>query len=432
MLYRPIWFVLTLFFRVYFKRFYVSGRKNLVTGKPVIMPCNHVNAFIDPIMLPSEIWPKVHYIVRGDIFNSPFKRWLLWQMNQIPMYRARDGASNVKKNDESFERCYDILSRNQRIMIFSEGDCVQEKHLRSIKKGTARMAFGTVKKHGWDIDLQILPNTVNYTYPSKFRTEVIIKIGEPISLLDYKEAFEADEAKAMTTLSRDIEEAIKKIYIHIEDRKDLNFFEQAIKIERANKTRDRIPWSTKNNNRFAIEQNVANKINELRANQPEQLDKVKADADDYYKLLKKLNIRDKNFGEYRPNLFFGSLIGLIGFPIFALGYILNIGQHTFANNFVKKNIRLIHFKNSIRLGFSLVLNILITVIISIVAAFQNIWLGVAMPFILFAIAWCAINYYEYMLDVLSQYRFVTVAKKQSKQVKLAAVKRMQILKKLGL
>ena len=55
---------------------------------------------------------------------------------------------NILKNDATYEKTYELLGKNDWIVIFPEGDCVQEKHLRPIKKGTARMAFGAMEKDG--------------------------------------------------------------------------------------------------------------------------------------------------------------------------------------------------------------------------------------------------------------------------------------------
>ena len=196
MLYRPVWILCIILYRVFFKHFIIKENK-VDLSKPTIFISNHNNAFIDPIVYAATILSRMYFIVRGDIFNTPVKRWFLWNLGQIPMFRIRDGIDNVKRNESSFEQSYDLLGNNENILIFPEADCVQKKRLRGLKKGTARMAFGAVTKHGWDIDLQILPVMNNYTYPREFRTEVMTNVGEPICLNDYREIYEKDENQAL-------------------------------------------------------------------------------------------------------------------------------------------------------------------------------------------------------------------------------------------
>ena len=337
MLYRPIWWCLNFYYRVFMRRAIVSGIDNWLSDKPVINPINHVNAFLDPVIVPPLKWQKVHYIVRGDVFKNNFVAWVLWQMNQIPMFRQRDGATNMKKNQESFDRCYDLLKKNERIFIFSEGDCVQEKHLRSIKKGTARMAFGAIDKHGWDIDLHFLPFTVNYSHPAEPRFEMMVKFGEPIPLSKYKELYEEDPARAITRVTRELEQAMKDVYVCVEQRDDLKVLDQLLEIERNNHTYPKLKWLYYADEPFDREKNIANRINQTREEDLEKLDKIKEDAADYYRNLKKLGIKDRDFSEYQPNLFLNAILAVIGLPFFLLAALFFGAQTYFADNMAEEN-----------------------------------------------------------------------------------------------
>ncbi len=62
-------------------------------------------------------------------------------------------------------------------MIFSEGRCVNEWHLRPLKKGTARLAVSTWEK---GIDLQVVPVGFNYSAFRVFGKNVHINFGKPL------------------------------------------------------------------------------------------------------------------------------------------------------------------------------------------------------------------------------------------------------------
>lgn len=417
MFYRPLWIMLLFIYRVFFKRFYTSGFDNIEIDKPIIFIGNHVNAFLDPLMLPTQFWKKIYFIVRGDIFNTPFKRWMLWHTNQMPMFRERDGRNSVHKNEATYQKSYDLLKKNSWILIFSEGDCVQEKHLRPIKKGTARMAFGAVEKHGWELDVHLVPTTENYTHPAEFRTEVMMNIGTPIQLYDYKELYEEDKAKATNKLTKDIEAAMKAAYIHIENRADLHLFEQLIEIERNNKPENFLPWRIKNSLRFNREQKVANDINKLRIESEENLEELKSTANKYYDAMAALNLTDNFFSIYKPNVFVGFLLIIACFPIYLIGYVLNIGQYKFADYFAMNKIKMIHFKNSIRLGIILSLNLIIFFILIIIVSFDSLIWAASIPFIATILAWFTINYKEQTIKFFNYLKYQSIRKKNLEEIK---------------
>ncbi len=394
MLYRPVWILCIILYRVFFKHFIIKENK-VDLSKPTIFISNHNNAFIDPIVYAATILSRMYFIVRGDIFNTPVKRWFLWNLGQIPMFRIRDGIDNVKRNESSFEQSYDLLGNNENILIFPEADCVQKKRLRGLKKGTARMAFGAVTKHGWDIDLQILPVMNNYTYPREFRTEVMTNVGEPICLNDYREIYEKDENQALTKLTKEMAARMKRDYIHIEHPENDDLFERLVIIARNDNPTKTIPWLQFQESRFRLEKSIADRLNEIGTDSDERAE-LDADTKQYLDELKSLNISDKVFAGAAPNLFFGAIVTLVGFPVYVFGILLNIFQFEFAKHIADKKIKQVIFQNSIRYGALLVTNLLVVLALMISVSFYNWKLALLTPFVLAIIAFFTINYHEYV------------------------------------
>ncbi|MBP7306790.1 MAG: 1-acyl-sn-glycerol-3-phosphate acyltransferase, partial [Saprospiraceae bacterium] len=134
--------VVGIYLRFCYKRIYSNKFNELPDNTPIMLACNHNNAFSDALFVGSYLSDlDMNFITRGDVFN-PKMMWFFNLTNQIPIFRFRDGYENLKKNNNSLEFCYKALGKNQRIIIFSEGDCITEKRLRHLQKGTARMAFG--------------------------------------------------------------------------------------------------------------------------------------------------------------------------------------------------------------------------------------------------------------------------------------------------
>ena len=94
---------------------------------------------MDAIMVGSALPRRSWFLARSDVFR---KKWLanfLSFIGVIPIYRLLEGAENLQRNDETFDKCSKMLEQKKAIIIFSEGLCIQERRLRKLKKGTAPM-----------------------------------------------------------------------------------------------------------------------------------------------------------------------------------------------------------------------------------------------------------------------------------------------------
>ena len=67
------------------------------------------------------------------------------------------------------------------VLIFSEGKCINEWHLRPLKKGTARLAISSWENN---IPLHVLPVGINYSSFRRFGKNIYINFGELISKED--------------------------------------------------------------------------------------------------------------------------------------------------------------------------------------------------------------------------------------------------------
>jgi hypothetical protein len=367
---------------------------------------------MDPVMLPMFFYKAVYYIVRGDVFKKGPIRWFLHKTHQIPMFRMRDGLENVKRNDTTFDHCYNLLRDNNIIMIFSEGDCVQEKHLRPLQKGTARMAFGAVEKYGWDIDLQVQVSSVNYTHPSKFRTEVMVVLGDAFPISSYRQMYEESPALAIREVTADIERRIKEIYIALEDRRDMDLFELLVPLVRSGLPRPLFPWVSKSFARIDSERNLADLINKTRKEEPKLLESTVKEAEEYHTQLKQLKLSDSVFGVNRPRLLYGTVAGFVGFPFFAVGYLYNIAAYRWVEGFLARNIKDVIFVNSVRLlVFFVVIAAQSAVLTSLVAFIWGWWAIWVIP-MAFIVSWMAINYYEFMAEVEYAWRWALTKRRK--------------------
>ena len=143
----------------------------------MLLACNHPNSFLDAILLDLLFHRPVWSLARGDVFANPAIRKLLTKLRILPVYRQTEGFTNLGANYHTFEACLKVFRQDGLVMIFSEGRCVNEWHLRPLRKGTSRLA-----QLAWEegLPLRILPVGINYSSFSRFGKNVRLNFGEPV------------------------------------------------------------------------------------------------------------------------------------------------------------------------------------------------------------------------------------------------------------
>ena len=74
---------------------------------------------------------KITSLTRSDVFGGPLQ-WFLDALQMLPVYRIRNGYSNLKKNDAIFEKCFDLLGSGKFLLMFSEGGHHHEYYLKNL------------------------------------------------------------------------------------------------------------------------------------------------------------------------------------------------------------------------------------------------------------------------------------------------------------
>lgn len=365
--------------KVFFRKVYFSNEQNIPKDKPVILATNHPTAFIEPCVIACCLDTDMHFIVRGDIFKKPLYRKFLMALKMIPIYRSTDGFSKMKQNFATLDYCYEALNDKKTIMILSEGKTIQEKRLRPIQKGTARMAFGTWDKYGKDLDIQIVPVGVNYTYADKFRSEVMIDFGKPIVLRDYLAMYEENDKKAIRILTKDLAEGMKARIITIEKVADEELTENLFTLYRNNTLQKPLPIESNDEKRLIAEQNIANKINELSE---EAKISLKSEVDAYFQQVRAADTSD--FGVAQGHSWLGLrklIILIIGFVPFLLGYVLNFLPAWYANHVGETSVKQLEFIASVKIAVAMggfMLYYFLCLVAAIIVGTWHFWVFILM------------------------------------------------------
>lgn len=200
--------------KLYFKRIEIHGLENIPKTGPVILVANHQNAFLDAILTHLCQPRPPHFLTRGDVFNKPLANLFLRSLKMRPIFRFRDGLTNVKKNEKTFEECFNILESGQVLAIFPEGNHDLKFNLRTLQKGCARIVYDTEKRNDFELNVHIVPFGIQYYGNQHSRSKVLIQVGEPILSIDFKE-FKEDEKTYHLALTERIKSKLSPLILQI-------------------------------------------------------------------------------------------------------------------------------------------------------------------------------------------------------------------------
>lgn len=177
MLYQLLKIPARLGFWLYCRTLKTNNKSAFKLEGPLLIAANHPNSFLDAIIIATLFDKPVYSLARGDAFKNKFYARLLKSLNMYPVYRTSEGVENMEHNYSTFDACKEIFKKNGIVLIFSEGRCINEWHLRPLKKGTARLALSS-----WNegIDLTVLPTGINYQSFRSYDKDVHLFFGKPI------------------------------------------------------------------------------------------------------------------------------------------------------------------------------------------------------------------------------------------------------------
>jgi 1-acyl-sn-glycerol-3-phosphate acyltransferase len=167
--------------KIFCRKIIINHPENLKMDGPLLLGANHPNSFLDAILLDILFQKSIWSLTRGDMFKKPFYIRLLKWLKMLPVYRTSEGVENLDINYKTFDACKEIFKKKGVVLMFSEGKCINEWHLRPLKKGTARLAIGS-----WQdgIDVKVLPVGINYSSFRRFGKNIFINFGTVITQHD--------------------------------------------------------------------------------------------------------------------------------------------------------------------------------------------------------------------------------------------------------
>jgi 1-acyl-sn-glycerol-3-phosphate acyltransferase len=177
---------------------------------PLLLASNHPNSFLDAIIFDILFEQPIWSLARGDVFKNKLISRVLGSLKMFPVYRVSEGVENLNSNYETFKNCKALFRKKGIVLIFSEGKCINEWHLRPLKKGTARLAISSWEEN---IPLEVLPVGINYSSFRRFGKNVIINFGDTITREDI--SFTASEGIRYQAFNNKLQQQLNSLVFEI-------------------------------------------------------------------------------------------------------------------------------------------------------------------------------------------------------------------------
>jgi len=409
-----------LVFHLYYKKVKVVGRKNIPYGSPIIFTPNHQNALMDALIVLDTARISPVFMARADIFRNKTQKKILTFLKMLPVYRMRDGAEELSKNDDTFIICLDILRDCCSVCLMPEGNHGDKRRLRPLVKGTFRIAFKAHEEFGHKNPVMIVPVGIDFGHYQKMRQDLLVIYGKPIEVSEYMDAFHENPAKAMNSLKERLKEEIKKIIIHIESDE---YYDMCQDLRTIYNSRMRNRAGIKGNGlykRFEADKQMISIIEQNIISDPEKMKGLSEKVSEYMETLKSLNLRNwvierKSFS--LPGIFLRSVLLVLTLPIFIIGYISNIIPYTVPLKAIK-NVKDPQFISSFKFAVALLFFPVYYAIIGIIAGILTgpAWIPWAIMLVFLLSGYYAMNFTFSLKKLLAAIRFRTLMRKKDYRI----------------
>ncbi|MGV3504019.1 MAG: lysophospholipid acyltransferase family protein [Adhaeribacter sp.] len=323
-----LYFLLKIIFktslRVFFRKMEVRNAHLIPAEGPLVLVANHPNTFMDPIAIAAIARPQVYFIAKSTLFKSALQAWLLHKMNLVPIFRREDGGPSGQANDQTFRKCYELLHRKGTLLIFPEGNSFNERRLRPLKTGAARIALEAEAQAQGQAGIRIVPIGLNYSDPTRFRSELFINVGEPLVVADFASHYAQDSFKAAQSLTDAIRRSLEELLVIAASQAEEELIREIEGIYKYDLLQD-LGLSRRQEDKFVLTKGIADSIRYFSQHDPNRVRALQDQLQAYLQQLKQLGLQDKflRVNQAKSRLAPGSLrtglFLLLGWPVYLFG-----------------------------------------------------------------------------------------------------------------
>ncbi len=422
-------------FRKYYRHYVITGKENVPQNEPVLFTVNHQNALMDALAILLNIKRQPVFLARQDIFKGKRVINLLTWMKILPVYRIRDGASSLKKNEKIFSLLSQALKKNGAGGIMPEGNHGHQRKLRVFGKGAFRIGFQAQQTIGTDRSVLFVPVGLDFKHYQNFRTDLLINFGKPISILDYMPAYDEDPIEATNRLRDDLRKGMSEVMVDIQSKNYYDTIQDSREILISHKVANAEVKKSDLAAHFEQEKKMVQTLESAEEKDPEFMELYAEKVNEFKVLVKESRLRIWLF--QRDSYSYGKIIlqciGLIlALPVFLFGWLHNIVPYSIPVFYTKK-VKDPQFHSSFKFVLAIVLfPVFYLVIFALSFLFLSAWWLSLIYLILMPLCGhLAFKYYIAAKKVFAKIRYNFGMNKKNSKVQKAKKLNSEILEMLA-
>ena len=202
---------------LYFRRVEVRHPERVPQSGPLLIVANHPSAMTDALVLATHLPRRIHVLAMSPLFKPWFRGVMLRAVGVLPVYRREDDPALTGLNETTFAACHAFLDEEGAVLLFPEGRSDTDRRVAQLKTGAARLAIAQEQRATARARLQLLPVGLYFEDRTRFHSEVILSVGEPIPLAPFVARAAAEPREAVLALTAAIQQAIESLIQVIPD-----------------------------------------------------------------------------------------------------------------------------------------------------------------------------------------------------------------------
>ena len=215
--------------KVFYGQVEVEGLELVPSDAPLVYVANHVNSLVDGALLLAYMPSPPRLLGTSELWEMPvLKPFLRWAA-AIPIYRRHVEGFDREKNVRTFARCHEVLAAGGHIAILPKGTSHNEPALVPFKTGVSRIVLEAEERFG-GLGARIVPVGLTFEDRGRFRSRVLVKVGEPIDPGREIELYASHPREAVKALTGRVREALEALTLNFETWEDAGLIEQAAQL----------------------------------------------------------------------------------------------------------------------------------------------------------------------------------------------------------
>ncbi len=368
---------------LYYRRFRIKRLSNVnipANQRYTIIVSNHQNSLNDAMgIVMAEKGTKVWFLARADVFKSKLAAFFLNAYGLLPVYRVRDGLANVKNNLEIFDNVEHKILRHCPVSLFPEAKHQNRRYLGHFHLSYTRLAFSVAERLNFQEDVCILPVANHYSDYFAFRPDMLLTIGEYVSLKSYYNLYKENPRKAQNEVNDVVRSKVQSMMLDIQEEEHYEDIYNML-------SNYGVTYAIRNginpNNMYdklCSDKAIVAKVESEKAYDVDNFEQLCQLSHDYTHALSQYGVNDQCARKLLcvPGVMLQILYLLIGMPVALCGIVHHIIP-ILIPKYLSRNMKDVFMRPSVDLGLTSVITFPLLYILSIIiygSVFHSFWIG---------------------------------------------------------